>query len=261
VARSDVVKRLVWMVVVATLAWPAGPEAAPIKVRLREGPARGFLVLRGMDGKALAHGELMQHPAGALIESRLTLKFTDGSLWEERVTFSQKDVFRLEAFRVVQRGPSFPTSEVSFDRRSGRYQARTQEKKGDDVEEASGTMEMPDDLYNGMALTLLKNLTSGGTARIAVFTPKPRIITMDLTHEGDDSVRVGPATMAARRYLAKLEIGGLTGLLATVIGKDAPDLRYWIIPGEVPAFARFEGAVYLNGPVWRVEFAPIEWPK
>jgi hypothetical protein len=255
------VKRVSWVALIITLTWSSWLEAAPIKVRLPEGNLRGFLVLRTMDGKAIAHGEMVQHPAGGLIENRLTLNFLDGSLRDEHVTFSQKDVFRLEAYRLVQRGPSFPTSEIAFDRRNGRYQARTQEKKGDEPKEASGELDMPDDLYNGMALVLLKNLPSGASTRIAVFTPKPRIIAMELTHEGDDTVRVGPATKTARRYLVKLEIGGLTGLMATVIGKDPPDLRYWLVSGDVPAFVKFQGAMYLNGPVWRLELAPVEWLK
>lgn len=249
------------MALIIALTSSSWLEAAPIKVRLPEGNLRGFLVLRTMDGKAIAHGEMVQHPAGGLIESRLTLNFLDGSLRDEHVTFSQKDVFRLEAYRLVQRGPSFPTSEISFDRRNGRYQARAQERKGDEPKEASGELDMPDDLYNGMALVLLKNLLSGASTRIAVFTPKPRIIAMELTHEGDDTVRVGPTTKTARRNLVKLEIGGLTGLLAAVIGKDPPDLRYWLVSGDVPAFVKFQGAMYLNGPVWRLEQAPVEWPK
>jgi hypothetical protein len=258
---ADLLKRTLWAALVIPLAWSSWVEAAPIKVRLPEGNLRGFLVLRTMDGQAIAHGEMVQHPAGGLIESRLALNFPDGSLRDEHATYSQKDVFRLKAYRLVQRGPSFPTSEISFDRRSGRYQAQTQEKKGDEPKEASGALDMPDDLYNGMALVLLKNLSAGASTRIAVFTPKPRIITMKLTHEGDDMVRVGPTTKTARRYLVKLEIGGLTGVMAAVIGKKPPDLRYWLVSGDVPAFARFQGAMYLNGPVWRLELIPVEWPK
>jgi hypothetical protein len=46
--------------------------------------------------------------------------------------------------------------------------------------------------------------------------------------------------------------------VARLIGRTPPDLRYWLVPGEVPAFARFEGAVFLNGPVWRVEMAGVD---
>lgn len=226
---------------------PARLGAEPIKVRLTEGHTRGFLVLSTLGGEPLAHGELIQRPNGALIDNRLTLNFADGSLWDEQITYSHKDVFRLEALRQVQRGPSFPTSEVAFDRKSGRYHARTQESKGAKVKEAGG----------------LKNLApgAGASARIAAFTPKPRLINMNLSHEGDDAVRVGPATKTARRNLVKLEVGGLTGIVASFMGKDPPDQRYWLMAGDVPAFVRFQGAMYLNGPVWRIEMAPVNWPK
>jgi len=62
-------------------------------------------------------------------------------------------------------------------------------------------------------------------------------------------------------YLVKLEIGGLTGVVASLIGKDPPDVRYWLTASDPPAFGKFEGAMYLNGPVWRLELAPVEWPK
>ena len=60
------------------------------------------------------------------------------------------------------------------------------------------------------------------------------------------------------RYLVDLEIGGLTGVVASMIGKTPPDLRYWLAVGEVPAFVRFQGAMFLNGPVWRVEMAGVD---
>ncbi len=234
----------------------------PLKVRLVEGNSRGFLVLRALNGDAIAHGELIQHPRGGRVESQLLLNFKDGSLRDERVTFSQNEVFRLEAYRLVQRGPSFPTSEISFERRTGRFEARTQATRGEELKEARGELEMPADLYNGMALTLLKNLPSGsGTSvQMAVFTPGPRLIRMDLISEQEEVARLGGATRTARRYLVKLEVGGLTGVLASLAGKDPPDVRYWLVPGDVPAFVRFQGAMYLKGPVWRLELTTLDLP-
>jgi hypothetical protein len=242
-------------------AAPVGAET--VKVRLAEGNSRGFLVVRPPGGEPIAHGELTQKPARGAIESRLLLKFADGSVHDETVAFSQRDVFRVEAYKLVQRGPSFPTSDVEFDRKSGRYRARTQEEKGGEERTASGTLEMPADLYNGMAMTLLKNLPEGATvnAQLAAFTPKPRLIKMMLRAEGEGTVRVGPEAKAVTRYLVKLEVGGLTGVIASLIGKDPPDLRYWLVNGEVPAFARFEGAMYLNGPVWQLDMTTVQWPR
>lgn len=251
------------LVFISVLLWSSTVEAEPVKVRLREGALRGFLVLRSLGGETIAYGELRQKPTGAVIESRLLLNFKDGSLYDETVTFSQKDVFRLEGYRLVHRGPSFPKMEISFDHKSGQYKARTQEKKEDEEKAASGQLETPADLYNGMALVLLKNLEPGASraVQMAVFTPKPRLIKMELRPEAQERVLVGDNAKKATRYLVKLEVGGLTGVIASLIGKDPPDLRYWLVEGEVPAFVRFEGAMHLNGPVWRLELTTVEWPK
>jgi hypothetical protein len=251
------------LVVIAVLFWSYAVEAAPIRVRLIEGNFRGFLVLRSLDGTAIAYGEVSQKPTGNLVECRTILRFKDGSMYDEAATFSQKSVFRLEGYRLVQHGPSFPTLEVSFDRKSGQYQARSQAEKDGKQKDAGGIFEMPEDLYNGMALILLKNLPggAGATVHMAVFTPEPRLIEMEWSWEGADEVRLGGRVMKTMRSLVKLKIGGLTGVVAALVGKSPPDLRYWLVTGDVPAFVRFEGAMFLNGPVWRLEMATVEWPK
>jgi hypothetical protein len=238
-------------------------EAAPVRVRLAEGNARGFLVLRSLEGEAIAQGEFQQKPVGATIESRLILRFKDGSLREGLAVFSQEGVFRLERYRLVQRGPSFPTMEVSFDRKTGRYEAVTQEKKDDEEKRAGGTLEMPADLYNGLALILLKNMGTQGEAVVqtAVFTPKPRLVKTVLRREDEESVTIAGEAKQAIGYVVKFELGGLTGVVASLIGKKPPALRYWFVAGDIPAFARFEGAMFLNGPVWRLETTLPRWPR
>jgi hypothetical protein len=251
------------LIVIAGLFWSCAAQAAPIGVRLIEGTFRGFLVLRSLDGMAIAYGEVSQKPTGNAVECRTILRFKDGSLHDESATFSQKGVFRLEGYRLVQRGPSYPTLEVSFDRKSGRYTARSQAGKDGKLEVASGRLEMPADLYNGMALTLLKNLPggAGATVHVAVFMPEPRLLEMEWSWEGAEEVLLGGRAMKTMRSLVKLKIGGLTGMFASLVGKSPPDSRYWLVTGDVPAFVRFEGAMFLNGPVWRLEMTTVEWPK
>ncbi len=249
--------------VIAILLWSGSVEGAPIPVRLLEGNFRGFLVLRSLDGTAIAYGELSQKPTGKFIDSHMILRFKDGSLYDESATFSQEGVFRLEGYRLVEHGPSYPTMEVSFDRKSGRYQARSQAEKDQEPKTAGGTFEMPADLYNGMALILLKNLPggAGATVQLAVFMPEPRLLEMEWNWEGEDEVLLGDLPMKAMRSLVKLKIGGLSGWMASLIGKSPPDLRYWLVSGDVPAFVKFEGAMFLNGPVWRLEMTTVSWPK
>jgi hypothetical protein len=235
-------------------------EAAPLRVRLPEGNARGFLVLRSSDGDDIAYGELRQKPTSGLIEMRFILSFKDGSHREETAVYSQSGVFRLERYRLIQRGPSFPTTEISMDRKTGRYSAVTQETKDKAEKRSSGPFEMPLDLYNGMALVLSKNLPSAGwTFQFAAFTPRPRLIKTVMSAEGEDGVVVGGEQKKAIRYLLKLELTGLTGVVAPLIGKEPPETRYWLVAGDIPAFARFEGAMFLNGPVWRLEQTSLQF--
>ena len=249
--------------VISVLLGCARLDAAPVRVRLPEGNARAFLVLRSLAGEPIAYGELIQKPRGSVIESRLVLNFRDGSRREEAVTFSQKGVFRLESYRLVQRGPAFPRADIAFDRRSGQYRALTQEKNASEEKTATGPLEMPEDLYNGMDLVLLKNLPAkiGATVQTAAFLPRPRVIKTVLSAEGEERVLVGGEAKPVTRYLVKLELTGLTGAIASLIGKEPPERRYWLATGDVPAFLRFEGAMFLNGPVWRLGQTPVEWPR
>jgi hypothetical protein len=248
------------LLLTAVLLGASKTDAAPVEVRLPEGTTRGFLTIRGADGRRLGHGEFVQGVRGDQIENHLVLRLDDGSIHDETTTYSQHRTFRLDAYRLTQRGPSFPGAEIAFDRKSGRYRAKIRERPGAPEEVANGDFEVPADLYNGMALTLLKNLPPGrpATAQLAFFTPEPRLLRMQLQREGEDRIAFGGDVKLATRHLVKLEIGGLTGVVAWLIGKTPPDLRYWLVPGEVPAFARFEGAVFLNGPVWRVEMAGVD---
>jgi hypothetical protein len=231
----------------------------PVRVRFSESVSHGFLVLRNQAGEVLAHGELVQAPRGPRVENRLTFRFKDGSLWEETVTFTQQKVFRLITYRQVQRGPSFPTAiDVSFDRDTGRYRA----KIGDEST-VDGRVDLPEDLHNGLTSTLMKNLPAGARAagRLLVFTPKPQLLDTELRAEGDDRYFVGDAPRTATRFLLKMELRGVTKVVASILGKEPPEVRYWIATGTAPAFVKFEGPLFLKGPRWRIELSAPRWPE
>lgn len=238
----------------AALATCPSVEAEPVLVRFTEGVARGFLTLRSANGDKLADGELVQvlRPHG--LEGRLSFRFADGSLYDETVLYSQRRVFTLLRYRLIQRGPSFPlTLDASFDRKTAQYTVRYRNGTGRE-ETLNGRLELPSDVYNGMIATLLKNLRRGTneSVQLVAFTPKPRLVKLHLTPAGEEVVRVGDASMRAARYQAKTDLGGSIGFLASLLKKELPVLHYWIVPGEVPAFVRFEGPFFMEGPVWRV---------
>jgi hypothetical protein len=188
------------------------------------------------------------------VESRLVFNFKDGSLYDEQVVFSQRDVFMLQSYRIVQRGPSFPeTIEANIDRATERYEVRYRADDDSPLETLTGGFTLPNDVYNGLLSTLMKNLPDGGSATVQIiaFTPKPRLVTMLLTPTAQDSVQVNQAALTATRFLVKPQLGLIASLLIT----NVPDLKCWILGGEAPAFIRFEGPLYLMGPIWRIDWS------
>ena len=237
---------------VTSIVVPVAALAEPVSVRYAEGVTRGFPVLRDVSGAKLAQGELLQVARGPRVESRLTFRFADGSFYDEQVVFSQGDVFRLLFYRITQRGPSFPeTMDARVDRESERFEVRHR-PDGDSPEEVlSGRFTFPDDVYNGMLTTLLKNLEPGQsqTVQIVAFTPKPRLVKMLLTPVAEDPMSVGTWPLRATRYHMKPQLGLFASLLVT----DIPDIKCWVVGGDAPGFLKFEGPLYFMGPIWRIE--------
>lgn len=228
--------------------------AEPVGVRFTEGVGRGFPVLRDANGEKIAHGDLVQVARGDRVENRLTFRFRDGSLYDETVVYSQRDVFTLLSYRLVQRGPSFPeTLEANVDRESGRYTVRYKSDDESPEEVIKGKFEMPADAYNGLLSTLMKNLPAGtsATVQIIAFTPKPRLVKMLLMPASSDTVMMSETAVPSTRFLVKPQLGLFASLLVT----DIPDIKIWVSGGDAPAFLRFEGPLYFMGPIWRIDWS------
>ena len=234
------------------LGSPVG--AAPIEVRFIEGVTHGFLVLRSTTGQTVAQGDLLQITHRDHVESRMVFRFKDGSRYDERVLFTQQNVFTVVSYRLVQQGPSFPKPmDVSFDRQSGRYQVKSTEKGREET--SSGTIDLPADVYNGMTVKLLKNLPTGRseTVHYLAFTPTPRLIQLVLEPAGDQKLAVGGEDGRATRFAIKPKLGVMLGIGAAVTGKTPSDYECLIWTKDVPAFVRCDGPLWLNGPVYRFE--------
>src|SRR6186997_2073911 len=81
--------RLLMLALALVLLGPASSMAELVSVRYPEGTTHGFLVLRSLDGRLLADGDLTALVNGAQVSSRLVFRFKDGSVHDEHVTFSQ----------------------------------------------------------------------------------------------------------------------------------------------------------------------------
>jgi hypothetical protein len=249
---------------IGTMLWSGALLADPVAVRHTEGIVHGFLALRTLDGALIANGDLIQLARGDRVTSRLVFRFKDGSIRDETAVFSQRGTFRLLRNHLVQKGPSFPQPlEVSIECASGQVTVRYTDDHGKekvDVEK----MDLPPDLANGMTLTLMKNIqpsASPTALSMVVTTPKPRLVKLAISNAGEESFSTGETRRKATNYVVKVELGGVSGLIAPLIGKQPPDSHVWILQGDAPAFVKSEGPLFQDGPVWRIELVSPVWPK
>src|SRR5689334_3645776 len=236
---------------------------AQVRVRHVEGTVHGFLVLKDTDGKTIAHGDLTQVPKGGQITSHMVFHFHDGSLHDETAVYTQRGVFQLLSYRLMQKGPSFKSEqELTIDARSGTVRVR-QVKDGEEETKAEH-VDLPPDLANGMVSTLLKNLRpEDGASKLSmlVATPKPRVVKLNLFSHGEEAFAIDGSTQKALHWVIKIELGGVAGVVAPIVGKQPPDISVWILQGQAPAFVREEGPLFADGPIWRIELASPEWKK
>ena len=236
--------------------------AAPVPVRFAEGSLHGFLVLSTPKEILIASGDLLQVGRDGEVRSRLVFHFKDGSLFDETVVFTQRNVFTLQSYHLVQRGPVFPEdTEISLERASGKYRVKTRARKDGREKVLNGTLDLPPDVYNGMVLTVVKNLSvgAGETVHMVAFTPAPKLIKLKLAPEGEQKILVGGSEKSATHYVLKPILGVWLTLFASLLGRMPPDNHAWIVTADVPAFVKFEGPLYMNGPAWRIELTSPRW--
>ena len=244
------------IIVLGALLWSRPLAAAPIPVRFAEGSIHGFLVLRTQEGRLLAQGDLLEVARGSEIQKTTVFRFKDGSLFEETVVFTQQGVYTLQSYRLEQRGPAFTEdTKISLERATGKYRVETKAHKGGPAKVLEGTLALPPDVYNGLITTILRDLPKGAgeTVHFVAFTPKPKIIQLEMAPAGQRKAMVGEVAMTAVHYVLKARLGTLTKILAKLLGRMPPDNHAWIIEGDVPAFVGFEGQLYTTDPVWRIE--------
>lgn len=235
--------------------------AEVVPVRHKEGTAHGFLVLHSLDGKLLATGETIQTTEGERVTSETVFHFRDGSLHDELTVFSQNSDFHLISDHLRQQGPSFPKPiDVIIDAASGNVEIISGKDPKQNPEQEH--LQIPEDAANGLIFVLLKNLPSEAPeTTFTMVTPssKPRVVKLKVHSAGEQAFSAGGARIEATHYVVHTDIGGVTGAVASAVGKQPPDLHFWVVGGKAPAFVKFTGQLFVGGPMWNIELAPIRW--
>lgn len=253
---------LLRMLLVTALFLQVGiSEADPIPVQHLEGVTLGFLVLRNLDGRALAYGEMKQvwKDTGHPVTADLQFRFKDGSFYEEITKFTQHGVFRLVSDQVVQRGPAFKQDRESWiDGTTGTVTIRSSEKGVN--HEITTRLNLPADVSNGLLFTLAKNISpiAGATVSMVAISSKPQLVQLNIHPSEGKTFTIGPAKYKSQLYVIEIKVPGVTGRIAPLVGKQPPAIQMWVAKSEAPTFLQFEGPLYEDGPVWRIQLAAPE---
>jgi hypothetical protein len=233
------------------------------QVRHVQGTIHGFLEMRDDGGHVLASGESTVVVRGEQVTSRTTFTFKDGSIDDETTVFTQRRRFQLISDHHVQKGPAFPhPTDLMVDARSGQVTVHTTGKDGKE-EDQTEHVDLPSDLANGMVPIVIENMPADAqetTVSMLVLTPKPRVVKLIISPRGEEPFSVVGSTHKAMHYEIKIQIGGIAGLVAPMVGKAPPNIQIWIVGGQAPVFVKEQGPIYAEGPVMTIEQTCPVWP-
>ena len=125
-------------------------------------------------------------------------------------------------------------------------------------------LQLPGDLANGWVHIRMKNIPRDSPetkVSLVVATLKPRLVKLAISPGGVEPFSVVGSRRRAMRYFVKVEIGGVAGVVAPLVGKQPQDTQVWILGGEAPAFLRSHGPTHMGGPVWVLELTSPVWPR
>ena len=251
--------RSAWLLCVS-LCLSAGASADPVALKHMEGDVHAFLTISDDAGKLIGYADEVNVRAGRSWRSRLTIHFKDGSLADETALYTQGASLHLLTDHLVEKGPSFPRpTDLTIDTAKQQV-VYHQEKDGKD-ELKTDAMELPADLANGILPMLLQNLSrEQGEIKVGyvVMTPKPRLVRFAIHPDGQESYRAGTGR-SANHFRIHIDIGGIQGMVAPVIGKEPADMEAWVSAGEAPTFLRLHAFLYDGGPLWTLQLASPEW--
>jgi hypothetical protein len=237
--------------------------AEPVAVHYAQGTVHGFLTIRSAAGVILGYGESVQTVAGDRVTLHNTFHFRDGSLDDETAVFTQHNVFQFVSDHHLQRGPFFKNATDSNVDASGQVTVKTTGNDGK-VKEETTHIDLPADTANGIVAPLLLNLPPGAaglTLGMVIPNGKGRLIKLNVTPDGTAPfTAVAGAPRKATLFRIRLELGGIAGVVAPMVGKQPSDIIIWVLEGDAPAFVREVGQLSEGGPIVSIELAGTSFP-
>jgi hypothetical protein len=222
------------------------------------------MAARSETGKIIARVEFAQVVQGDEVTMRLTYRFVDGSIDDETTTCRQQGTFRLVRNHHIQKGPFFAKPvDFTVEAATGIATSRTEDKNGE-IHVESEQIDLPDDLANGFVGTLLLNVPHNTPPfRVGILAPVfgGRLIRILISPEGEQPFQKAGQTLKATVFRIHPELGGILGVIATLLGLQPKDVMVWVLEGEQPAVVRVVGQLGGSGPVLSSELEGTSFGK
>jgi hypothetical protein len=246
------------------IALGAAAPAEQISVKHIQLPRHEFMVARSETGKIIARVEFTEDVQGDEVTMRLTYHFVDGSIDDETTTYRQQGTFRLVRNHHIQKGPFFAKPvDFTVEAATGIATSRTLDKNGK-IQVESEHIDLPDDLANGFVGTLLLNVPQNTTPfRVGILAPVfgGRLIRILISPEGEQPFQKTGQTLKATVFRIHPELGGILGVIATMLGLQPKDVKVWVLEGDEPAVMRIVGQLGGFGPVVSSELEGTSFGK
>ena len=235
-----------------TIMLSTAVPAEQISVKHVQLPKHDFMVARSETGKIIARVEFTQDVQGDEVTMRLTYRFVDGSIDDETTTYKQQGTFRLVRNHHIQQGPFFAKPvDFAVETAIGIAASRTTDSSGK-IHVESEHIDLPDDLANGFVGTLLLNvMPNTAPFRVGILAPVfgGRLIRILISPEGEQPFHKTGQTLKATVFRIHPELGGILGVIATLLNLQPKDVMVWVLEGEEPAVVRIVGQLGGSGPV------------
>lgn len=238
----------------------AAAELAKAGLRLPdfEGSSHGFPILRDLQGKKLADGEFLQWVEGGRLHIRNSYDFGNGHRVEEVATFQQSPTVIQETLYWREFLAGILQRQFEVDLRSGR--AAAQKREEEEMKQWSENLKIePGRAFAGVGFTIAiksvrERLRNGEKVELQAigFTPKPRLVSVEISYAGLDEVMMSGRTIRADRFVIHPQIPKIARLVV-----EAPDTRIWLTHLPPAGFVRWEGAfAEPDDPIVRVDLLP-----
>jgi hypothetical protein len=216
----------------------------PVRLVWTEGDVAGMSTISAPDGSPIGFIEYRQHREDDLLSTVRVARFDDGSSDEDHAQARIGETLEAISGRTIIRDPAGePVVDLFIDVPGGRLTGTY--GTGDERRTVDEAVRLPSATYWGPLIFLvLKNFDAnadGGRVRFRTVAPTPRpiVLDMELAQVGEEVTLERHGTeLDTRAFELRPTIHWTVDPLLRLV---LPKTRFWVLPGEPPALARYAG--------------------